>query len=236
MTLSLWDGFDKDNRVNIVNVFIKFCLVLAVILLSCSFVSQAVAKTAVPDPTAQLKPFLEKIVDQLENRDYKTDTSCQKCDRIVEVAKEHFDFYEMSKRVLGRSWRKLSQEQKDQFVTLFTKLLQYAYIGKVDDYVENTIEYKKQRIKGNRAEVQTVMIADNTTIAVSYIMILKGDKWMVYDIIAEGVSLVRNYMEQFRSILHDDKFSGLISQLQKKIQELEVKQNKQSGVTPEDAG
>ena len=204
-------------------------------LLSCSFVSRGMAQAAVPDPTAQLKPFLEKIVDQLKTHDYKSDTSCKKCDRIVEIAKEHFDFYEMSKRVLGRSWRKLSQEQKDQFVTLFTKMLQYAYIGKVDDYVESTIEYKKQRIKGNRAEVQTVMVAGNTTIAVSYIMILKGNTWMVYDIVAEGVSLVRNYMEQLRSILHDEKFSGLIAQLQKKIKELEAEQNKQSGVTP-DAG
>ena len=203
-------------------------------LFSLLFVFQGTAPAAVPDPTEQLQPFLKKITKQLQNVDYKNDTSCKKCTRIVEIAREHFDFYEMSKRVLGRSWRKLSKEQKDQFVTLFTKLLQYAYIGKVDDYVGSTIKYKKQRIKGNRAEVQTVMVANNTTIAVSYIMILKGDKWMVYDIIAEGVSLVRNYMEQFRSILHDEKFSGLIAQLQKKIKELEAEQNKESGIT--DAG
>ena len=199
-------------------------------LFSWSFVFQGTAPAAVPDPTEQLQPFLEKITKQLQTHDYKSVDSCKKCASIVEIAKEHFDFYEMSKRVLGRSWRKLSQEQKDQFVTLFTKLLQYAYIGKVDDYVESTIEYKKQRIKGNRAEVQTVMVSDTATIAVSYIMILKGDKWMVYDIIAEGVSLVRNYMDQFRSILHDKKFSGLIAQLQKKIKELEAQQNKESGI------
>jgi phospholipid transport system substrate-binding protein len=218
---------------NIYKNYKKYFVVLAAVLLSCSFVSHNSARASVPDPTAQLKPFLDKIVAELKNHDYKTDTSCKKCNRIVEIAKEHFDFYEMSKRVLGRSWRKLTQEEKDQFVTLFTKLLQYAYIGKVDDYVESTIEYKKQRIKGNRAEVQTVMVSGNTTIAVFYIMILKKDTWMVYDIVAEGVSLVRNYMEQFRSILHDEKFSGLIAQLQKKIKELEAEQNKESGVTPE---
>ena len=213
------------------NTPIKIFILSVLLLFSWSFVFQGTAPAAVPDPTEQLQPFLEKITSQLQTHDYKNEDSYTKCAIIVEIAKEHFDFYEMSKRVLGRSWRKLSQEQKDQFVTLFTKLLQYAYIGNVDDYVTNTIEYKKQRIRGNRAEVQTVMVADdnNTAIAVSYIMILKGNKWMVYDIIAEGVSLVRNYMEQFRSILRNEKFAGLISQLQEKIKQLEAEQNKKSG-------
>jgi phospholipid transport system substrate-binding protein len=124
-----------------------------------------------------------------------------------------------------------------QIYTLSFKNIEYILKNPIRiDYHRWTLKYKKQRIKGNRAEVQTVMISGNTTIAVSYIMLLEGKTWMIYDIVAEGVSLVRNYMEQFRSILHDEKFSGLISQLQKKIQELEVEQNKQSGVTPEDAG
>ncbi|MBW2329029.1 MAG: ABC transporter substrate-binding protein, partial [Deltaproteobacteria bacterium] len=137
---------------------------------------------ATPDPTEQLKPFLDRIVNELKSDEFKQDLACQQCQRIVDLASEHFDFYEMSKRVLGKRWRTLSQQQKDQFVSLFTKLLQYAYIGKVEDYVDKKIEFKKQRIKGSRAEVQTLLVDANKTIPVSYIMILKGDKWMVYDI------------------------------------------------------
>jgi phospholipid transport system substrate-binding protein len=119
----------------------------------------------------------------------------------------------------------LSAQERDQFVTLFTRLLQYAYIGKVEDYVDKEIEFGRQRIKGNRAEVQTMLVDANKSIPVFYIMILKGDKWMAYDIIVEGVSLVRNYMEQFRSILRDEKFSGLIDRLESKILELENEKN-----------
>ena len=56
---------------------------------------------------------------------------------------------------------------------------------------------------------------------------------MAYDIVVEGVSLVRNYMEQVRSILHDEKFPGLIAQLEKKIQELEDEKNKQGATATE---
>jgi len=87
-------------------------------------------------------------------------------------------------------------------------------------------EFGRERIKGNRAEVRTRLVDGNKVIPVSYIMILKGDKWMAYDIIVEGVSLVRNYMEQFRSILRKEKFSGLIDQMEKKILELEAEKNK----------
>lgn len=221
---------------------IKYYLtIFAATLILAPFVFHGTARAVTPDPTEQLRPFLDKIVAELKSEEFKQDPSCRQCQRIIDIASEHFDFHEMSKRVLGKQWRTLSQQQKDQFVTLFTKLLQYAYIGKVDDYVDKKIEFDNQRIKGNRAEVQTHFVDTDKTIPVSYIMILNGDKWMAYDIIVEGISLVRNYMEQFRSILRDEKFSGLIERLENKILELEKEKNQQEatvgGSTPtSDAG
>ncbi len=188
------------------------------ILLACLLLAgPSSGGAAVPDPTEQFKPFVEKVVSILTSEEFKKDDKCQKCQRIITVAQEHFDFYEMSKRVLGKQWRKLSKEEKDQFVTLFTRLLQYAYIGKVEDYANQKIEFRKQRIRGKRAEIQTVLLDKDKEIPVSYILILKGDKWMAYDIIVEGVSLVRNYMEQFREILRKEQYAGLVKKLEDKI-------------------
>ena len=224
----------SKKKGDVVKITLKYYLIIFVVnLVLFPLVFHGAALGATPDPTEQLKPFLDRIVNELKSDEFKQDLACRQCQRIVDLASEHFDFYEMSKRVLGKRWRTLSQQQKDQFVDLFTKLLQYAYIGKVEDYVDKKIEFKKQRIKGNRAEVQTLLVDANKTIQVSYIMILKGDKWMVYDIVVEGVSLVRNYMEQVRSILHDEKFPGLIAQLQKKIKVLEDEKNKQGATATE---
>jgi len=212
--------------------FITYCRIMS-LMLFVSFLLPAGAFCSTPDPSEQLKPFLEKLVAELKGDDFKKDVSCEQCKRIVALASEHFDFYEMSKRVMGKQWSTLSTEQKDEFVSHFTKLLQYAYIGKVEDYVEKKIEFKGQRIKGKRAEVKTLLVDTDKTIPVSYIMLLKGEKWMAYDIIVENVSLVRNYMEQIRSIMRNDKFSGLITKLENKIKTLEVQKNKKRALARE---
>ena len=189
----------------------------------CSSQAAATAN-AVPDPTEQFRPFIATITEILSNEDFKDDPRCQRCQRIIDVAQDHFDFWEMSKRTLGKQWRKLSKKEQDEFVDLFTRLLQHAYIGAIDDYTGQEVEFVKQRIKGKRAEVQTLLVDKSTTIPVSYIMLLKGDKWMAYDVVVEGVSLVRNYMEQFKEILRKENYAGLVKQLEEKIQQIEDEQ------------
>jgi len=184
------------------------------------------ADSKVPDPIEQMKPFVDKVMGILEHADYKNDPKCIICKRLIDVSKERFDFREMSKRVLGRTWRKLSKEQQDEFVDLFTRLLQYAYIGKLEQYTGQKIIFKGKRIKGKRAQVQTEISDGQQSIDVSYIMLLEGDQWMIYDVIIEGVSLVRNYMEQFREILRKEKYAGLVKQIEKKIQQLEEERRK----------
>jgi len=203
------------------------CIIFSVFVVSlCCLAPTFAADDKVPDPTAQMKPFIDKVMGILEDADFKKDPNCIICKRLIDVSRERFDFYEMSKRVLGRTWRKLSKEEKEEFVDLFTRLLQYAYIGKLEQYTGQKIIFKGERIKGRRAQVQTEISDGQQTIAVSYIMLLKGDQWMVYDVIVEGVSLVRNYMEQFREILRKEKFAGLVKQLEAKVKQLEEERRK----------
>ncbi|MCI5208848.1 MAG: ABC transporter substrate-binding protein [Candidatus Electrothrix sp. ATG2] len=177
---------------------------------------------AVPDPTEQLKPVVDKVVALLRDAEFRKRPVIDQSEHIVKIVSERFDFREMSKRVMGKQWRTLSPEQQDEFIDLFTKLLQYIYIRQVDEYVDKKIEFTRQRIKRDRAEVKTLLIGDDKSIPVSYIMLLKKDTWMAYDIVIEGVSLVRNYMDQISSVLREEKFPGLVSMLEKKIKKLEA--------------
>jgi phospholipid transport system substrate-binding protein len=181
---------------------------------------------AAPDPTEQLRPFLDKVTAALSDPGLKRMTKQEQCDRMIGVIRERFDFQEMSKRVLGQQWRSLADKEQKEFELLFTQLLQYAYVGKIDDYSGQQIQFIQQRIKGDRAEVQTLLVDRNKSIAISYIMLLRNDQWMIYDVVAEGVSLVRNYMEQFSEILRKDGYPGLVKQLKDKIAELEKNFNK----------
>jgi len=190
------------------------------------FFSQSSA-SATPDPTDQMRPFLKKVTDALADPALKTVPKKEQGQRIIKIVRERFDFQEMSKRVLGHQWRNLNDKEKGEFEDVFTQLLQYAYIGKIDEYAGQKIEFTQQRIKGDRAEVQTLLVDKAKSIPVSYIMLLRGEQWMAYDVVVEGVSLVRNYMEQFQEIIRKDGYAGLVKQIEEKIDHIE-KENKGS--------
>jgi len=202
------------------NLFKISRLFSLLILVACLLGTQS-AVSATPDPTEQFRPFIDKVTKTLADPGLKTLPKQEKSRRVISVVREHFDFREMSKRVIGQQWRSLSSDEQGEFESLFTQLLQYAYVGKIDDYTGQQVQFTQQRIKGERAEVQTLLVDKDKSIPVAYIMLLKGDQWMAYDVVVEGVSLIRNYMEQFNEILRKDGYPGLVAQIKQKIVELE---------------
>lgn len=203
-----------------VSLRLLFPCFFALAILSCSLMGGAAAHAAA-DPTEQMRPFLGKVTALLADPTLKKASRQEQRQRMIAVVRERFDFREMSKRVLGKQWRELSSQEQAHFEDLFTQLLQYAYVGKIDEYSGQKIEFTQQRIKGDRAEVQTLLIDSQRTIPISYILLLKDEGWMAYDIVVEGVSLVRNYMEQFQQILTREGYPALLEQIKSKINQLE---------------
>jgi phospholipid transport system substrate-binding protein len=183
----------------------------------------SVAAIAAESPTTQLQPTLSNLTDLLADKSLKGDEHrTERRARIMEAIEVGFDFQEMSKRILGRTWNEIQEGDRQQFTELMTKLLENIYIGKLESYSGQEIEFLDERVKGNRAQVSTVIDNNGVKIPVHYIMSLNSSKWMVYDINIEGVSLVKNYMEQFKAILRKEKFPGLIKVLKEKNQSFEV--------------
>lgn len=168
-------------------------------------------------PTTDLKTALTGVVQILGDETLKGDENkLERRSKIMAEAKKGFNFREMSRRVLGSTWRKINAAEQENFTTIMTKLLENVYIGKLEDYSGGDIEYADETIKGARAQVTTLIEDNGVKLPIHYIMHKNNGKWMVYDINIEGVSLVRNYMEQFRSILRKDKYSGLVTILEEK--------------------
>ncbi len=177
---------------------------------------------AAPDPKAQVKPVITKITTMLTQDDYKKLPREEQFARFLDLAAERFDFDEMAKRVLGPQWNSLTDEQKELFIDRFSHLLGYTYMDRIDTYAGEAIQYDEPRIRGERAEVRTSIQFKNGPIPISYIMQLKNGEWMAYDLVVENISLVRNYMEQLRSILQKNGFDGLIKQINEKITQLQA--------------
>ncbi len=192
---------------------IRILLIFSVVLVTGTWLQAADPES----PSEQLKPTLDSLVDILKDESLKSDA--KKVERRSLIMKEissGFDFREMSQRVLGRTWNTITPEQQEYFVVQMTKLLENVYVGKLETYSGEKIELVEERIKGNRAQVTTLIEDQGVKLPVHYIMQKTGSKWMVYDINIEGVSLIRNYMEQFRSILKQNDYEGLIKIIEEK--------------------
>ena len=160
------------------------------------------------------QPTLQKLIDIVKDPKFAGDVmKKERRDLIMTTVAARFNFGEMSKRVLGATWREISNEERENFTVQMTKLLENNYIGQLENYSGNSVEYIGERVKGNLAQVSTLIENNGSDYPVHYIMSKEGDTWMVYDINIEGVSLIRNYRAEFKSILRQQNFEGLMQTL-----------------------
>lgn len=200
----------------------KLFIVFAVIfMLGCCRVGFA----AVPDPISQMKEAVDEILVIMQDKSLgRPEFKQERRGRIVAIVKQHFDFREMSQSALAIHWKTLNARERDDFVELFTKLLEKTYIDRIDTYSDEKVVFKKQIVRGKKALVYSDFIKDNIEIPVNYKLKNNNDRWMVYDVVIEGVSFIRNYRTQFQSILDKEKYAGLISRMEEKVKAGEEEQ------------
>jgi phospholipid transport system substrate-binding protein len=199
------------------NIFRYIIMKLIAQLLCVLIFAFTVPVFAGDSPTEDLKPALSSLVALLGDETLKgEEKKVERRKKIMDEIKKGFDFKEMSRRVLGKSWRDIDAAEQENFTNMMTKLLENVYVGKLETYTGGDIEYVGETIKGDRAQVTTLIEDNGVKLPVHYIMRNTNEKWVVYDINIEGVSLVRNYQEQFKSILRKDKYEGLVKVLEEK--------------------
>ncbi len=132
-----------------------------------------------------------------------------------------FDFEEFSTRTVGPTWRKFTPEQKQQFKDAFTELLRNTYIDTLDEYNGQKIRFTGEISGGNgkRVEIQMEFLADQKVYPVAFRMLEKNNRWVVYDVLIEGISMIKNYRDQFRDILSKNSPQELIDRVKAKAEE-----------------
>ncbi len=172
-------------------------------------------------PTEKVKETADKIIAIVSDPSLKDPAkAAQRRERIRRTVDELCDWEEMSRRSLGRHWAQRTEQEKKEFVRLFGQLLERTYIDKVEGYSGEKVNYLGERVDGDYAEVDVKVVTNkNTEIPVIYRMRAKDQKWWVYDMVIEGVSLVNNYRTQFSDIMAKSSFEGLMKKLREKSAE-----------------
>ena len=162
---------------------------------------------------------VNKVIKTLSEPAFKAKPKDQQIATIGAEIDHIFDFKELSRRTLGKQWKKMSAGQRTEFVKLFKQLLQGVYADRLLAYSDQKVIFDKEiMLKKGRAEVQSYLqTSDGKKIPLFYRLTDKSGSWKVYDIIIEGVSMVKNYRTQFRQILAKDSPEKLLEILRKKV-------------------
>jgi len=172
-------------------------------------------------PSDQLKTQIDRVLKTLDDPELKKEGKAK--DRRVavrKIANDIFDFGETARRSLGRHWQPRTPTERDEFVQLFSDLLERSYISRVELYGGEKIQYLGDSSEGDQAKVQTKLLTKGgSEIPIEYRMHRKGDRWLVYDVIIEGVSLIANYRTQFNKIIQTSSYQELVRKMKTKQEE-----------------
>lgn len=168
-------------------------------------------------PTEQLREYTDQVIKVLD------DPALARGDRraaIRKIAHEAFDVNETARRVLARHWQARTPAERDEFAQLFADLLERTYIARLDEYGGERIRYVGESIDGELATVRArIVTRAGVEVPVESRMVRRGERWLIYDVLIENVSLVANYRSQFDRIVRSSSYEELVRRLKQKRDE-----------------
>lgn len=190
-----------------------------VLILAFLLVIPLQAYAATPKETVETG--VNKVLKTLSDPGFKAKSKEEKITTISEEIESVFDFEELSRRTLGRDWKKFNAGQQSEFVKLFKKLLQGVYADRLLAYSDQKVIFDKEiMLKEGRAEVQSYLqTSDGSKIPLFYRLTNKSGSWKVYDMVIEGISMVKNYRTQFKDILANGSPDKLLEILRDKTKQ-----------------
>jgi len=183
----------------------------ALISLVLGLVPVAVAGPA----TDRLKPEIDRVIATLDNPALKGESKASERRKAIrDVTDEVFDWTEMARRALGRHWAGRTPVEQQEFVGLFRDLLERAYVSKIERYSGEPIAFVGESIDADQATVRTrITTKQNQEVPIDYRLGRQGDRWLVYDVLIENISLIGNYRTQFDGIIKTSSYQELVKRL-----------------------
>ena len=184
-------------------------------LLAMLVVAEARAESA----TAAMQGTLDRVLAVLDDASLQApERAGERLEALEALVKERFDYAEMGKRTLGKGqWETLDDARQKEFVSLFQRFFSQTYAGNVINYSGEQVEYLAERRKGNFAEVQTKVFSGEKTVPIHYRLLQHSETWKVYDVVIDGISLVKNFRSQFERIIKTTSLDGLFDTLRSKL-------------------
>ena len=169
-------------------------------------------------PTDQIKSTVDKALVVLRDPRFKPAAKTkERREQLKQILFARFDFAEMAKRSLGANWRRRTAKEQEEFVRLFTDLLERAYADTIESYSDEKIVYVGERLDGGYADISSKVLTNKgDEFSLNYRAHFASGEWRVYDVVVENISMVNNYRSQFNRVITNASYEELLRRLKDK--------------------
>jgi phospholipid transport system substrate-binding protein len=185
-------------------------------LLSAVWLSALGLATA-GEPTDVVRQITDQVMKILEDPQFQApNRHAERQERLHKIAEQVFDWQEMARRALAVHWRERTPQEQQEFVRLFRDLVEGTYINRLESAIQEKreIQYVGEQVDGSRAAVKTnVVTRRNQQVPIEYRLQKADGRWLIYDVLVEGISLVNNYRSQFNRIITSSSYNDLVQKM-----------------------
>jgi phospholipid transport system substrate-binding protein len=133
---------------------------------------------------------------------------------IRRLADELFDFDEMARRTLAQHWKDRSPQERGEFVRLFVDVLERSYLIAIGTFPVTAVNFQGEAVSDSYAQVRSRIVTERRVdLPIEYRLHQQDGRWQVYDVVADGVSLVSSYRSQFNTVIRSSSFAQLLEKL-----------------------
>jgi phospholipid transport system substrate-binding protein len=168
--------------------------------------------------TDRLRPEIERVIRTLEDPALKSDGRLtERREAVRDITAGIFDWAEMARRTLGRHWDARSEAERAEFAGLFRELVERALMSRIEQYNGEKIVFAGETMEGDLATVRTRVQSRRGETAVDFRLGAQGDRWLIHDVVVDGVSLTANYRAQFEGFLMRFPYPDLIRRMRDRV-------------------
>ena len=190
----------------------KFLVAVAAIALS------PVALAADDSPNEVIESSVTLLAEKLDGRQQELAGNRDELYAIIdEILMPRFDRRFAAQVVLAKHWRTASEEQRTRFIEAFYRAMLRKYADGVLEFDPDMIEvlpFRGDATKKRTKVRSTVLMDDGSKVAVDYELVKRKAGWLVFNVVIEGVSYVRNFRAELDSEIRGSSLEAVIERLE----------------------
>ena len=207
------------ERLHSSRLHLEFVIALALAFTTIALVAQPLNAASGVAPLTLVKQLVAQVLSIVKDKQM---AQPDKQTKLRDLGAANFDFDEMSRLAMGKSWRSLTADQRKRFIPVFTSFLEDAYLNKVQNYSGQEIQIIKAYVTDkDYAQVSGGIVQQGSEpIGLSFSLKRERGAWKIYDVAVDNVSTLDSYRTEFQRIMGEKGFDELMAQIQRRDREL----------------